>query len=96
MKRWYVVTPEFTEMVTGWNLPEGGYPETGCEVIEVEAPTKRAAKVAAVRQCRAKPHSGCWFRDVDGNPYVGLKVYSAEPEDYPSDEEEVSATTNRP
>ena len=69
---WYVISPEFE--VDGNELEP---PEPTCDVTVVEAPTRRAAKVAAVRFWREeRPHLG-WVaiakRDAL-SPYAGLRV----------------------
>ena len=72
---WYVISPEFE--VDGNELEP---PEPTCDVVLIDAPTKRLARVSAVRVWRHEhPHIG-WVaiakRDAV-NPYVGLRVEAA-------------------
>jgi len=70
MKKYYVITPQYTSMSYGYEPPE-----TGCDVVEVEANTKREAKVKGLRELR-KLHYGWinWYRDTDSNPFTGLRA----------------------
>ena len=85
MPRYYVITPEYG--TTDPILDDGTGPyEYGCDVVEVEAPNTRVAKVLGVRELRrTKSH---WMRDQDGDghsPFTGLKVEPFLPEDYAPD-----------
>ena len=78
MKRWYVITPEF-EVYGGEYEP----PELARDVAEVEAPTRRAARVAAVREWRGTQPWAYWVTQqaaLRKNPYADLSVepYEAE------------------
>jgi hypothetical protein len=78
MGRWLVMTPPY-EATVEWI---GGYPrrEVERDVVEVEAPTRRAAKVAAVRMFRAMRTE--WMADqaTDGaSPFTGLVVEPLDP-----------------
>src|ERR1700674_701285 len=76
MKHWWVVTPEYGEVIP--ILDDGSGPmEYQSDVVCVDAPNKRAAKVAAVRRLRDLFPNG-WLRDHDANPFTGLKAEPAE------------------
>jgi hypothetical protein len=67
--RYYVVTPPYERYSSSIYDPG----EYGCDVVEVEAPTKKQAKVKGLRELR-RTHSH-WIRDYcDGNPFKGLEV----------------------
>ncbi len=73
MTKYYVVTPVYTTYYSPWGLEP---PDTGADVVEVEAQTKREAKVLGVRELR-RTHSK-WMQDryTDGlSPFTGIKVY---------------------
>jgi hypothetical protein len=75
MKHWWVITPEYGEVVAV--LDDGSGPmEYQSDVVCVDAPTKRAAKVAGVRKLRDL-FPGGWLRYGDHNPFVGLRVEPA-------------------
>jgi hypothetical protein len=77
MLPWYVVTPEYGEVVPV--LDDGQGPtEYGCDVIEVEAPSKRAAVIAGVRAMRANPREYRYYGGhCEGNPFAGVKAEPA-------------------
>ena len=80
MTRWYVITPEF-EVYGGEYEPL----ELVRDVADVEAPTRRAARVAAVRGWRRqRPTWSYWVTQqaaLGKNPYADLRVESyAEPQ----------------
>jgi len=79
MTKWHVVSPEYgTKMPI---LDDGSGPiEHGCDVVEVEADTKRAAIVAGVRVMRADTRFCHYHSDhCDGNPFTGMKAYPVYP-----------------
>ena len=74
MNRYYVISPTYYyhEPI----LDDGSGPdEPACDVVEVEAHTKREAKIRGLKELR-KIHKGWinWHRDSDANPFTGLKV----------------------
>jgi hypothetical protein len=72
MTHWFVITPSYTTYYNSWSLDP---PEYGCDVVSVDAPTKRQAKVEGVRKLRAIKSE--WIQDAasDGvSPFTGLKV----------------------
>ena len=74
--KYLIVTPEY-ETYYGDYEP----PEYGCDVVEVEASTKREAKVLGLRELRRTGSK--WILDGasdEHNPFTGLKVYNAEEE----------------
>ena len=78
-KTWFVCTPEY------WTSPQimHGDPdpgERGCDIVEVEAQTKRQAKVLAVRAFRK---AGCKYLDDWGNPFTGVTAETFP--DYPGE-----------
>lgn len=74
MKRWLVVTPEFGEVVPILDYGQGPM-EYQCDVIEVEAETRRDAVLVGVALMRSQPRQFHYFRDhLDGNPYAGVKA----------------------
>jgi hypothetical protein len=75
-KPYYVVTPEYGEVVPVLDYGQGPT-EYGCDVIEVEAPTKRAAVIAGVKAMRAKPREYRYFGQCDGNPFAGVRAEPA-------------------
>ena len=77
MPKWYVITPEYETVER--ILPDGSGPiEIGRDVVEVEAPTRRAAKVVGVRELRRQKSR--WMHDQEGDwpnkhsPFTGLRV----------------------
>jgi hypothetical protein len=74
MRHWWVSTPEFGVMVP--LLDDGTGPlEYQCDVVCVDAATRREAIVAGVKKMRAE--GAKWFESHDGNPFVGIKAESA-------------------
>ena len=73
MKRWYVFTPEYGEVIPITDEGQGPM-EYNADVIEVEAETRRDALICGVRLMRANPREYHWFRHCDGNPFVGVKA----------------------
>ncbi len=77
MNRWYVVTPQYE---SGGSEIEP--PEYGADVIEVAAPTKRAAIIAGVRLMLAgsyRVYRYCHDCRSDGvNPFKGVKAMPVE------------------
>jgi hypothetical protein len=77
MKRWYVVTPEY-----GTGGSEIEPPEYGCDVVEVDAPTRRAAILAGVRRMLASSRREfryCRDQRSDGaNPFTGVRALPME------------------
>jgi len=73
-KRWWVVSDEYTTYYGGAYEPD----EEGRDVVLVEAPTKRKAKVVGLRAMRAD--SSCrWHRqNTDLCPFSGLTVEEAD------------------
>ena len=83
MPRYYVVTPEY-ESGGDWYEP----PEWGADVIEIEAPTKRAAIIEGVKRMLQGGRQYKWCRSErsDGhNPFKGVRAIPVEEE--PSDGE---------
>ena len=74
MLRWYVITPEYETVDR--ILPDGSGPtEIGCDVVEVEAPTRRRAKIAGVRELRRQKSQWMRYQDIDRHsPFTGLQV----------------------
>ncbi|MCK9596486.1 hypothetical protein M0R19_04840 [Candidatus Pacearchaeota archaeon] len=74
LKKYYVVSPEHqyvAEYIDYW--PRYEY---GCDVLEIEAFTKREAKIEAVKIWRKDRDSYVYELLLDKrNPFVGLKVY---------------------
>jgi len=71
LRHWFVITPQYT---TYYNAESLEPPEVGCDVVSVEARTKREAKILGVKKLRKV---GNWISDSysDGeNPYKGIKV----------------------
>lgn len=80
MKRWYVITPEYGQVVPV--LDDGTGPmEYGADVVEVEAETKRDAIAFGVRlMLRGRWREFKWCRDqrLSGlSPYAGVKAEPA-------------------
>ena len=78
LKKYYVVTPPYTTYF-GNAATAIDPPEYGCDVVEVEARTKREAKILGVRELR-RIHSK-WMEDQvsnGANPFTGLKAHDAE------------------
>lgn len=76
LKHWMVVTPEYqslSEYIDGYSLYE-----PACDVVSVEAYTKREALIAGVAEMRRKKLE--WIRDQESDkasPFSGLKAESA-------------------
>lgn len=90
MKRWYVVTPEYGVVIQVTDEGQGPT-EWGCDVIEVEADTRRDAIALGVKEMlrgRVGGH-GRWMRyqwcidqRSDGaSPYAGVKAEPVAAED---------------
>lgn len=78
MTRWFVITPEYERYPGSYYSFEPEPPEYGCDVVEVEAETKRKALVEGVRELRRSRSD--WLRDQVGDnksPFTGLKVEAA-------------------
>lgn len=75
LKRYYVVTPAY---VSGGSPSSYYPPEDGCDVIEIEAKTKRDAKIRALPFLRQIGRG--WLSQAEGNPFKGLKVYLVDSE----------------
>ena len=73
MKRWYVVTPEYGEVVPVLDYGQGPL-EYQADVIEIEAETRRDAILIGVKMMRENPSKYHWFRHADGNPFAGVKA----------------------
>ena len=75
LKPWYVISPEYGTVIP--ILDDGTGPtEYGCDVVEVEAETKRDALAMGVKLMLADL-SCQWVKDCrldDRNPYAGMKV----------------------
>ena len=78
MKPYYVVTPEYE--VTMQILDFGEGPKEPCrDVVEVEANTKREAKIKGLKELRKIQRGWInWYRDTDTNPFTGLRVEEKE------------------
>jgi hypothetical protein len=72
-RRWRIITPEYGEVVPVTDEGQGPM-EYGCDVIEVEAATRRDALVVGVALMRRHEREYHYFRHCDGNPYVGVRV----------------------
>lgn len=71
LKRWLVITPEYGTVVPVLDYGQGPE-EFGCDVIEIEAVSRRDALLLGVKEMR---RLGCgWFGDVSENPYTGITV----------------------
>lgn len=80
LKAWFVVTPEYGEVVPILDYGQGPM-EYGADVIEVEAATKRDAIIAGVALMRSRPGQFHYFRDhCEGNPFAGVTAWSADDE----------------
>lgn len=76
MKRYVVIGPEYGTVEP--ILDDGTGPmEYGCDVVEVEAETRRAALVLGVRLLRRLPR-GYLDRFPDENPFTGVRVELAD------------------
>ena len=77
VKKYWVVTPQY--MTYGSSAGMGfsiDPPEYGSDVVEVEAMTKREAKILGVRELRRIESK--WMADQASDmasPFTGLKVY---------------------
>ena len=78
MKRWHVITPEYGEVIPITDDGQGPT-EYGCDVIEVEAETRRDAILVGVQLMRAHERDYHYFRHCDGNPFVGVKAEEIPP-----------------
>lgn len=81
MKRWYVVTPQYGTVIPV--LDDGTGPtEYGADVVEVEAPSRRAAITEGVkRMLRGSRKEFRYCRDQRSdraNPFVGVKAFPVE------------------
>lgn len=75
MPTYWVISPEYGTVIP--ILDDGTGPtEYACDVIKVDAPSRRAARVLAVRAWRkeAKWKGQLNYCFNDENPYKGLKV----------------------
>lgn len=74
MKRYYVISPEYGETIP--ILDDGTGPmEYGCDVVVVNARTKREAKIIGVKAMRKKQQGWFgWCGSEYGNPFAGIKV----------------------
>ena len=80
MKTWFVCTPEYwTSPQIMYGNPDPG--ERGCDIVEVQARTKRDAKIIAVRAFRK---ADCKYLQDNGNPFTGITAETFD--DYPSEE----------
>lgn len=80
LKRWMVVGPEYSVVIPVLDTGEGPL-EYECDVVEVEAETKRDAIALAIRLFRTHRirHERTWLqRYPDENPFVGLRVFLSE------------------
>lgn len=75
MKHYTVCTPTYTDYGHPYGEPPEP-PETGADCVSVEAPNKRAAKIAAVREMRRQGMTWVEDQTSDGaSPFTGLVVY---------------------
>lgn len=89
MKRWYVVTPEYGVVIPILDYGQGPI-EYGCDVIEVEAETKRDAITFGVLQMlkggkggHGKGERYTWCIDQRSDnlcPFAGVKAFPFEEE----------------
>lgn len=78
MKTWFVCTPEYwTSPQIMYGDPDPG--EHGCDIVEVQARTKRDAKIIAVRAFRK---ADCKYLQDAGNPFTGITAETFD--DYPN------------
>ena len=73
MKRYYIITPEYGEVVPILDYGQGPV-EYNCDVVEVEAENKRDAIVLGVKYMREHSSQFHWFRHADGNPFAGVRT----------------------
>lgn len=83
MKLWYVVTPEYGVVIPILDYGQGPV-EYGCDVIEIEAETRRDAIALGVREMlrggkgghgRGERYEWCRDQRSDGlSPYAGVKA----------------------
>jgi hypothetical protein len=74
MKRWWVVTPEFS--YTEWVCELGGPTYDVCDAIEVEAETKRDALLLGVKAMTEDHRHYDWCREQRESglsPYAGFE-----------------------
>lgn len=84
LKRWYVITPEYSEVVPVLDWGQGPI-EYGRDVIEIEAKTKREAIALGVRemlkggrQTEWSFYKWCCSAREDGcSPYAGVTAERA-------------------
>ena len=74
LKRWYVITPEYGTVVPVLDWGQGPI-EYNCDVIEIQARTKRDALLLGVKEMRRLQYE--WFDDPSENPYTGVRVERA-------------------
>lgn len=80
MKTWFVCTPEYwTSSPIMHGNPDPG--ERGCDTVEVQARTKRDAKIIAVRAFRK---DDCKYLQDNGNPFTGITAETFD--DYPNED----------
>jgi hypothetical protein len=83
LRRWLVFTPEYSEVIA--ILDDGSGPiEYGCDVIEVEAETRRDAIAFGVKLMLAATHSKYpYVHDARSDkvcPYTGVRAELVEDE----------------
>ena len=70
--RFYVVTPEYGEVVPVTDDGQGPL-EYGCDLIEIEALTAADALVLGVKAMKEDSAQYHWFQDCE-SPFAGVKV----------------------
>lgn len=70
MPLWLVIGPEYGEVVPVLDYGEGPL-EYQCDVVEVEADTKREARILGIKLLRQEKYLQNY---PDENPFAGLEV----------------------
>jgi hypothetical protein len=73
MNRYWVITPEYGEVVSVTDEGQGPL-EYGCDVIEIEADNKRDAIVLGVKAMRANSATYHYYRECDDSPFAGVRA----------------------
>lgn len=77
MPRYYVITPEYGEVVPVTDEGQGPM-EYGSDVIEIEARNRSEARLLGVHAMRKNTTKYQYYQHCDGNPFAGVTVESAE------------------
>lgn len=73
MPRYYVVSPEWGEVVPVTDEGQGPM-EYGCDVVEVEATSRADARVLGLKLLRERPCYHRWHGYNSDNDFAGLRV----------------------